>query len=137
GVGLAAAVDYAIAREGADIRLSELSLGFGPFVIAPAVERKIGNAAFGQLAIDATHWRSAEWAQKKGLYAEVHRDMESLDEAVFRLSQSLAHASPEAMAAIKQMLWRGTDNWEDIMQERAGLSGRLAVTELAKAAIER
>lgn len=137
GVGLAAAVDYAIAREGADIRLSELSLGFGPFVIAPAVERKIGNAAFGQLAIDAAHWRSAEWAQKKGLYAEVHRDIESLDEAVFRLSQSLAHASLEAMAAIKQMLWKGTDNWDELMRERAALSGRLAITELAKAAIER
>ncbi len=137
GVGLAAAVDYAIAREGADIRLSELSLGFGPFVIAPAVERKIGTAAFGQLAIDAVHWRSAEWAQKKGLYAEVHKDLESLDEAVFRLSQSLAHASPEAMAAIKQMLWKGTDNWDELMHERAGLSGRLAITELAKTTIGR
>lgn len=137
GVGIAAAVDYAIAREGADIRLSELSLGFGPFVIAPAVERKIGTSAFGQLAIDATHWRNAEWARKKGLYAELHPDLESLDEAVFGLSQSLAHASPEAMTAIKQMLWKGTDHWDELMQEQAGLSGRLAITELAKAAIER
>ncbi len=65
GVGLAAAADYAIAMETADVKLSELSIGIGPFVVGPVIEKKIGLAAFSQLAIDATMWRAAEWARKK------------------------------------------------------------------------
>ena len=71
GVGLAASVDYAIATEKAEIKLSELAVGIGPFVVGPAVERKMGLAAFSQLSIDSSSWRSAEWAAVKGLFAEV------------------------------------------------------------------
>ena len=137
GVGLAAAVDYAIAREGADIKLSELSIGFGPFVIAPALERKMGNTAFGQLAIDAMHWRNAEWAQKRGLYAELHQATEPMDESVSRLADALAHSNPEATEALKKILWKGTEHWDELMRERAATSGNLALSEFAKNAIAR
>src|SRR4051812_36429707 len=112
GVGIAAAADYAIALEGADIRLSELSIGFGPFVIAPAVERKIGAAAFGTLAIDSAHWRTGEWALRKGLYTELHNSVETLDEAVSKIAVNLSHYSPEAMTELKQILWKGTEHWD-------------------------
>ncbi|HET7898669.1 MAG TPA: enoyl-CoA hydratase/isomerase family protein, partial [Flavisolibacter sp.] len=95
GVGLAAAVDYAVAVDGAEIRLSELAIGIGPFVVGPAVQRKIGLSAFTQLAIDATMWRNADWARRKGLFAECHPTIESMDESVRRLSHQLAHSSPE------------------------------------------
>ncbi len=72
GVGLIAATDYTIASESASIKLSELAIGIGPFVVGPAVERKIGTSGFAQLAIDATEWRSSEWAKRHGLYSEVH-----------------------------------------------------------------
>jgi methylglutaconyl-CoA hydratase len=135
GVGIAAAADYAIAMEGADVKLSELSLGFGPFVIAPAVERKIGSAAFTSLAIDSNHWRNADWAQRKGLYSELHHSEEDMDESILRLSHSLSHYNPEAMADLKQILWKGTEHWDKLLVERAAVSGRLAMSDYTKKAI--
>jgi len=98
GVGIAAAADYAIATEAAEIKLSELAVGIGPFVVGPAVERKIGTSAFSQLAIDATMWRNADWARRKGLFAEVHSHVDGMDESIARLTEILSHSSPEAMA---------------------------------------
>ena len=137
GVGLAAAVDYAIAHEAADIRLSELAIGIGPFVIGPAVERKIGMSAFSQLAIDATMWRNADWAKKKGLFAEVHSSNEGMDESIRRLSHQLAHAHPQAVAELKKTFWRGTENWDDLLCQRAEISGKLVLSTFTKEAIAR
>ena len=136
GVGLAAAVDYAIAAEGADVKLSELALGIGPFVVGPAVERKIGNSAFMQLAIDATMWRNADWARRKGLYSELHPDIEGMDESITRLANTLVKSSPQAMAELKKVSWSGTDHWDTLLVERAAISGRLVFSEFAKKAIE-
>ena len=135
GVGLAAAADYAIATEGADVKLSELAVGIGPFVVGPAVERKIGTAAFSHLAIDATMWRSADWAKRKGLYAEVHNNVTDMDESISRLSHILAHSSPEAMLEIKHVLWKGTEHWDQLLMERAAISGRLVLSTFSKNAI--
>ncbi|HEY6954777.1 MAG TPA: enoyl-CoA hydratase/isomerase family protein [Flavisolibacter sp.] len=137
GVGLAAAADYAIAAEGAEIKLSELALGIGPFVVGPAIERKIGLSSFSQLAIDATMWRNADWARRKGLYSELHSSVESMDESIRRLSHQLSHSSPEAMAELKRVLWRGTEHWDDLLCERAEISGRLVLSHFTREAIER
>jgi methylglutaconyl-CoA hydratase len=96
GVGIAAAVDYAIATEKAELKLSELAIGIGPFVVGPAVERKIGAGAFSALAIDATMWRNADWAKRKGMFAEVHENIRNMDESIESLSNTLAHSSPQA-----------------------------------------
>lgn len=135
GVGLAAAVDYAIATVEADIKLSELAVGIGPFVVGPAVERKVGLSAFTQLAIDATIWRTADWAKRKGLFAEVHASTDEMDESVIRLAESLAHSSPEAMAEMKRVFWQGTDHWDKLLIERAAISGRLVLSDFSKTAI--
>ena len=135
GVGLAAAVDYAIAVEGAEIRLSELAVGIGPFVIGPAVERKIGTSAFSQIAIDATMWRNADWARRKGLYAELHPTVEGMDESISRLANQLAHSSPEAMRELKRVFWQGTDHWDDLLSKRAEISGRLVLSNFTREAI--
>ena len=132
GVGLAAAADYTIALEGADVRLSELSIGIGPFVVGPAVERKIGTSAFSQLAIDSTMWRNGDWARKKGLYAELHPTLESMEESIARLTNSLAHTSPEAMAVMKRIFWHDTDHWDTLLQERAIACGKLVVSSHTK-----
>jgi methylglutaconyl-CoA hydratase len=135
GVGLAAAVDYAIAHESAEIKLSELAVGIGPFVIGPAVERKIGMSAFSQLAIDATMWRNSDWAKKKGLYAEVYPTIEAVDEAIFRLGHQLSHYSSGAMKQLKSVFWKGTEHWDELLCERAEISGRLVTSEETKEAI--
>ena len=57
GVGVASAVDYCLATKFAAIKLSELAIGIGPFVVGPAVERKLGLAVMAQLAIDARSCR--------------------------------------------------------------------------------
>jgi methylglutaconyl-CoA hydratase len=137
GVGLAAAMDYAIAVEGADIKLSELAVGIGPFVVGPAVERKIGNSAFGQLSIDSTMWRNGDWARRKGLFAELHPNAESMDESIQRLTNTLALSSPEAMSELKSVLWKGTEHWDKLLLERAAISGRLIQGEFSKIAIDK
>jgi len=136
GVGLAAACDYAIAVSAAEVKLSELTIGIGPFVVGPAVERKIGPSAFSQLAIDAHLWRNADWAKKKGLFAEVHDTVEGLDESVRRLATALAHANPGTMKEMKKMFWEGTDHWDALLQERAAISGRLILSPFSRKAIE-
>ena len=136
GVGLAAAADYAIALQTAEIKLSELVMGIGPFVIGPVVERKIGNSAFGALSIDASMWRNSEWAKRKNLFAEVHETVENMDESIFRLANHLSHNSPAAMAAIKKMLWQGTENWDELLKKQAVISGNLVLSEFTKNAIE-
>src|SRR6476659_7129093 len=128
GLGLAAAVDYAIAVTNAEIRLSELSIGLGPFVVGPAIERKIGISAFSQLAIDSTMWRNGDWARRKGLYAELHPTLESMEESIARLTNSLAHTSPEAMTEMKKVFWHNTDHWDTLLQERANLCGKLVIS---------
>jgi methylglutaconyl-CoA hydratase len=137
GVGITAAADYAIAAEGADIKLSELAVGIGPFVVGPAVERKVGLAAFNNLAIDATMWRNAEWAKRKGLYSELHASVEDMDESIERLSFNLAHSNPQAMEEMKKMFWKGTENWEHLLLERAAISGKLVLSAFTKKAIEK
>ena len=137
GVGLAAAADYAIAVEGADVKLSELAVGIGPFVVGPAVERKIGLSAFSQLAIDAAQWRNADWARRKGLYAELHPTVEGMDESISRLANQLAHSSQQAMTELKRVFWKGTEHWDHLLVERAEISGRLVLSSHTKEAIAR
>lgn len=135
GVGLAAAADYAIATEGADVKLSELALGIGPFVVGPAIERKIGVSSFSSLAIDATMWRDAEWARRRGLYAELHGQAAGMDESIQRLAGALAHSNPEAMALLKASFWKGTEQWDQLLMERAAISGRLVLSEFSRTAL--
>ena len=136
GVGLAAAVDYAIAVKEVEVKLSELAIGMGPFVVGPAIERKIGTSAFSQLAIDATLWRNSDWAKQKGLFAEVHQSVHNLDESVYRLATTLAHSNPDAMAELKKIFWKGTEDWDQLLKERAAISGRLILSDFTKNAIE-
>jgi methylglutaconyl-CoA hydratase len=135
GVGLASAADYAIAHESASVKLSELAVGIGPFVVGPAVERKIGTAAFGALSINATEWQSASWAAARGLYAEVHASIEGVNEAVKLLAGKLAASNPEAMIELKRVLWQGTDHWDQLLLDRAMISGRLVLSDFTRAAI--
>jgi enoyl-CoA hydratase/carnithine racemase len=135
GVGIAAAVDYAIALEIAEIKLSELAIGIGPFVVGPAIERKIGISAFSQLAIDATMWRNADWARRKGLFAEVHPDVEGMDESIRRHVEVLIHSNPAAMAEMKKIFWKGTEHWDELLLQRAAISGSLVLSEFTKKAI--
>jgi methylglutaconyl-CoA hydratase len=132
GVGLAAATDFCIATESAAIKLSELAVGIGPFVVGPAVERKVGLTGMSDLAINATEWRSAAWAREKGLYTEVCTHIEELDDRVGALALRLAQSSPEAMIELKKMFWQGTEHWDQLLVERAQISGRLVLSEFTK-----
>jgi methylglutaconyl-CoA hydratase len=132
-----ASVDYAIATEAAEVRLSELAIGIGPFVVGPAVERKIGTSAFSQLSIDASHWRNADWARRKGLFAELHTTTEEMDESIVRLAHTLSTSNPDAMAEMKKIFWKGTEHWDHLLIDRAKISGRLVLSEFTKNAIEK
>ncbi|MBS1645248.1 MAG: enoyl-CoA hydratase/isomerase family protein [Bacteroidetes bacterium] len=135
GVGLAAACDYVIAHKDASVKLSELAIGIGPFVVGPAVERKMGRSAFSQLAIDATEWRSAEWAKRHDLFNEVHESHAGVDEAVAALADRLAHSSPEAMWELKKIFWQGAEHWDTLLADRAVISGRLVLSDFTRNAI--
>lgn len=135
GVGIAAAVDYCLATSNADVKLSELAVGIGPFVVGPAVERKIGLAAMSELAINATEWRSADWAKRKGLYVELFDDTHSLDKEISRLANQLSKSNPEAMAMLKLIFWQGTENWDTLLLDRAAMSGKLVLSDFTINAI--
>jgi methylglutaconyl-CoA hydratase len=132
GVGIAAAGDYTFAEQKADVKLSELALGIGPFVVGPAVERKIGKSAFSALSIDASNWYEAEWALKHGLYNKTFDSTYDLDQGVRSLTKQLASSSPEAMQELKTILWRGTENWNELLEQRAEISGRLVLSDFTK-----
>lgn len=135
GVGIAAAGDYTLATEGAAIKLSELAVGIGPFVVGPAVERKVGLSAFSQLTINATEFQTASWAKERGLYAEVYQTTVELDSALDKLATQLVKSSPEAMQSIKETLWQGTEDWETKLVDRAKISGRLVLSDFTRDAI--
>lgn len=135
GVGLAAATDYCMATKYASIRLSELAVGIGPFVVGPAVERKVGLSAMSQLAMNPNEWQTAEWGKQKGLFTEVFDTIEQLDAYIDHFTKQLAAFNPEAMAELKKVFWQGTEHWDTLLQERAAISGRLVLSEFTKNAI--
>lgn len=135
GVGVVAASDYSFAVETASVKLSELALGIGPFVVGPAVERKIGKSAFSEMSIDYD-WRDAKWAEAKGLYNKVFSTIEELNEEVINLSKKLSEGSPEAMYELKKVLWEGTENWDELLEQRAEISGKLVLSDFTKKYIE-
>ncbi|MEY3424980.1 MAG: hypothetical protein RL679_338 [Bacteroidota bacterium] len=136
GVGIASSVDYCLAAKSADVKLSELAVGIGPFVVGPAVERKIGLSAMSELAINATEWRSANWAMEKGLYTAVFESVEALDTEINRLAEKLSESNPEAMAMLKKVFWQGTENWDQLLSERAGMSGKLVLSDFTVNSIQ-
>ena len=137
GVGIVCAADYTIATEAALVKLSELAIGIGPFVVGPAVERKIGTAAFSHLAINATEWKDAQWAKEKGLYAEVVADINTLNEAVNKMATTLSQNNPKAMMMLKEVFWQGTEDWNILLEERAKMSGKLVLSDFTKESIKR
>ncbi len=137
GVGVASAVDYCLATKYAAVKLSELNVGIGPFVVGPAVERKIGLSAMSQLAINADQFMPAEWAKLKGLYADVFENAEALDEAVMKLADYLVSTNPEAQQLLKEAFWEGCEDWDELLEQRAEKSGRLVLSDFTKQALAR
>ncbi len=136
GVGLAAAADYCLATEAASIKLSELAIGIGPFVISPAVIRKVGLPAFSQLTIRAVDFQTAQWAKEKGLYNEVYPDIASMDTELDALAQKLASYHPEALKGLKEILWEGTADWDELLARRAAISGELVLSEFTQQSLQ-
>jgi methylglutaconyl-CoA hydratase len=137
GVGIASAADYTLAVDTASVKLSELAVGIGPFVVGPAVERKVGTSAFTSLSINATEWQSAEWAKEKGLYADIFKTSAELDAAIAVLTDKLSKSNPEAMAMLKKVFWAGTEHWDTLLIERAEMSGKLVLSEFTVNAINK
>jgi methylglutaconyl-CoA hydratase len=137
GVGIAAATDYCMATQFAAIKLSELNVGIGPFVVSPAIERKMGVSAMSQIAIDANTFYEATWAREKGLYASVFESIEEMDEAVQKFAEHLCTYNPEAMMEMKKIFWRGTEDWDNLLAERAAISGRLVLSDFTKETLKK
>ena len=137
GVGLASSVDYCFATKHAAVKLSELAVGIGPFVVGPAVARKLGLAGMSDLAINATEWRSAEWAATHGLYNDVFESAQEMDDALEALASKLLSSSTEAMKGLKRVFWEGTEHWDELLAERAAVSGELILSQEAKTAINK
>jgi methylglutaconyl-CoA hydratase len=137
GVGIAAATDYCMATQFAAIKLSELNVGIGPFVVSPAIERKMGVSAMSQIAIDANTFYEATWAREKGLYASVFESIDEMDEAVQKFAEHLCTYNPEAMMEMKKIFWRGTEDWDNLLAERAAISGRLVLSDFTKETLKK
>ncbi len=136
GVGVASSFDYCFATKHAAVKLSELAVGIGPFVVGPAVERKAGLSAMSALAINATEWKDANWAREKGIYNDVFDTAEEMDNHIEQLAEKLANSNPEAMMELKRIFWHGTEHWDDLLAERAAISGKLVLSDFTKNAIK-
>jgi len=137
GVGMAAATDYCYATKFASAKLSELAIGIGPFVVGPAVERKVGNSAFSAMTINAGKWFDANWAKEKGLYTEVFNSVDEMDTEIENLATTLSQSNPEAMQELKKVMWEGSENWDTLLMERAERSGKLVLSDFTKNAIQK
>ena len=137
GVGMASSMDYCFATKYAFVKLSELAIGIGPFVVGPPIERKIGLSAFSQLSINATEWHSAQWAKEKGLFAEVYETAEEMDVAIQTLAEKLASSNPDSMRGLKQVIWEGMDHWDNLLLERAAMSGRWVLSDFTRKTLAR
>jgi methylglutaconyl-CoA hydratase len=137
GVGMASATDYCFATKFASAKLSELAIGIGPFVVGPAVERKVGNSAFSAMTINATKWFDASWAREKGLYTEVFDSVDEMDAEIEKLATTLSTSNPEAMESLKKVMWQGTDHWDTLLMERAVSSGKLVLSDFTRNAISK
>jgi methylglutaconyl-CoA hydratase len=137
GVGIASATDYCMATKFASIKLSELNLGIGPFVVGPAVERKLGLSGMSQIAIDANSFYSADWAKQKGLFAQVYESTEEMDKAIQSFAEKLCSYNPDAMKEMKKVFWSGTEDWDDLLAERAAISGRLVLSDFTKETLKK
>ncbi|HCO83730.1 MAG TPA: enoyl-CoA hydratase [Arenibacter sp.] len=137
GVGIIAACDYVFAVEAASIRLSELTIGIAPLVIAPAVQRKIGVAGLSELSLSPNEWKNAYWAKEKGLFSKVFDKQDEMDKELDIFTEKLAKYNPEAMEEWKKVLWEGTGHWDTLLTNRAEITGRLAISEETKQALEK
>ena len=137
GVGIAASTDYCMATKFAAIKLSELNVGIGPFVVSPAIERKMGVSAMSQIAIDANTFYEANWAKEKGLFASVYESIEEMDDAAQKFAEHLCTYNPEAMLEMKKVFWRGTEDWDNLLAERAAISGRLVLSDFTKETLKK
>ncbi len=137
GVGMASATDYCFATKFAAVKLSELAIGIGPFVVGPAVERKVGTSAFSAMTINATKWFDSSWAREKGLYTEIFDSVEEMDVEIEKLASTLANSNPEAMEGLKKVMWQGTEHWDTLLMERAVSSGKLVLSDFTRNAIEK
>jgi len=136
GVGLASACDYCMASKWASVKLSELAVGIGPFVIGPAVERKVGLSAYSQMAVNATEWMTAAWAKEKGLFNEVFDTVEQLDAYLKHFLDITVKMNPVALAGLKKIFWEGTDHWDDLLEKRAQMSGEMVLSDHSKETIK-
>ena len=136
GVGIACSTDYCFGTKFASAKLSELAIGIGPFVVGPAVQRKIGISSFSSMSINATKWFDPNWAREKGMYNEVFDNTEDMDIEINKLALTLSKSNPEAMKQLKKVSWQGTDHWNELLSERAKISGELVLSEFTKRAIE-
>tara|TARA_B100002052_G_scaffold126803_1_gene116436 strand:- start:197390 stop:198145 length:756 start_codon:yes stop_codon:yes gene_type:complete len=137
GVGMASATDYCFATKYASVKLSELAIGIGPFVVGPAVERKIGNSAFSSMTINATKWFDAQWAREKGLYSDVFDSTKEMDKEILTLASTLSNSNPQAMKELKEIMWKGTEKWDELLMKRAENSGKLVLSDFTRNAIQK
>lgn len=137
GVGIASATDYCFATKFASVKLSELAIGIGPFVVGPPIKRKIGLSAFSQITINATAWHSAAWAKEKGLFAEVYETIETMDIAILNLAKQLASSNPDSMQGLKHVMWEGTEHWDSLLLERAAMSGKCVLSDFTRETLVR
>jgi methylglutaconyl-CoA hydratase len=137
GVGMASSTDYCFATKFSSVKLSELAIGIGPFVVGPPIEKKIGSSAFSHLTINATKWHSAEWAREKGLFAEVYDTAKEMDAAIQILAEKLVRSNPDSMRGLKEVIWDGTDHWDSLLLERAAMSGKRVLSEFTRKTLEK
>ena len=104
GVGLAAACDFVLASDAAELATPELTLGLPPAQIAPFIASRLGEAAALRLLLTGRRLKAAD-ALVCGLVDEV-LSLEELEPRVDALLVQLRRAEPAALRATKAIVHR-------------------------------
>ncbi|EGE42660.1 enoyl-CoA hydratase family protein [Streptomyces griseus] len=138
GLGLLAACDIAVAGEGASFALTESRLGLAPAVISLTLLPRVDRAAANRYYLTGERFDAAE-AARISLVTEA---AENVDQALAPVLDGLRRASPQGLAASKELVTatvlRGFDQYaEDLVVRSAALFASDEAKEGMTAFLER
>jgi methylglutaconyl-CoA hydratase len=127
GLGIIAASDWAIGTEKSSIRLSEISIGIGPFTIGPVLVRKIGVGNFQRLSLSAD-WIDSNWGLNSGLFQEICNS-DALETVTESRIEHFKKLDPISFAENKKLMWSFSDITEDSLRVKASNVSKLLLNQ--------
>jgi hypothetical protein len=70
--------------------------------------------------------------KEKGLFSQLVNSQEILEAETVAFAEKLANYNPEALTQMKKIFWQNTENWNELLYERAAISGKTSAVKFHK-----